>query len=394
MGSLRGKGLGPVLLTVLLDLLGFGLVIPLLSFYAEDYGATPLQVTLLMACYSLAQFVCAPMWGALSDRVGRRPVMLVSIGGTAVFLACFAAANTLWMLFVFRTLHGMCAANIGTAQAYVADVTAPEDRARGMGLIGASFGVGMSVGPFVGGELSVFGLSAPIWAAAGLSAINFIWALFGLHESRPTGEKNRSSRSLNPRVWLAALAHPTIGLAIGLTFVQTFAFAMMESTFALVAEHEWDMLAQDVGRLFGVIGIVGIVIQGGLIGRLVRTVGEQRLIGLGYLLNAVGLAWLAFTEPGWGIWGGCTLVAIGISVVNPSLASLISRSALAEDQGKALGANQSLSALARATAPAAGGVLFSALFPGAAMAAGAVLMLVALGLSIPAVSRVKQALPS
>lgn len=392
MGSLRGKGLGPVLLTVLLDLLGFGLVIPLLSFYAEDYGASPLQVTLLMASYSLAQFFFAPMWGALSDRAGRRPVMLVSIGGTAIFLACFAAANTLWMLFLFRTLHGMCAANIGTAQAYVADVTGPEDRARGMGLIGASFGVGMSVGPFIGGELSVFGLAAPIWAAAALSAINFVWAYFGLKESRPEGTRTTSTRSIDPRAWLTALGHRTIGLAIGLTFVQTFAFAMMESTFALVAEHEWNMLAQDVGRLFGIIGIIGIIIQGGLIGRLVRLFGEQALIGTGYLLNSVGLAWLAFTGPGPGIWGGCTLIAIGISIVNPSLASLISRSALSQDQGKALGANQSLSALARATAPGAGGVLFSWYFPGAAMAAGSVLMLVALGLSIPAIARVKRGL--
>lgn len=391
MASLRGKGLGPVLLTVLLDLLGFGLVIPLLSFYAEDFGASAVQVTLLMASYSVAQFLFAPMWGALSDRVGRRPVMLVSVAGSAVFLAAFAASTALWQLFLFRSLHGVCAANISTAQAYVADVTEPEDRAMGMGLIGASFGVGMSVGPFLGGELSPWGLAAPIWAAAALSAINFVWAFFGLAESRPVGAAATSGRTLDPRVWLSALAHPIVGMAIGLTFVQTFAFSMMESTFALVAEHAWSMDAQDVGRLFGVIGIVGVAIQGGLIGRLVKRFGERALIGVGYVCNAAGLIALALTPPGWGIWVGCTLVAIGISIVNPSLASLISRAATADDQGKVLGSNQSLSALARALAPTAGGLLFAHWFMGGAFMLGGILMLVALVLSIPAVRRVQSA---
>jgi MFS family permease len=315
--------------------------------------------------------------------------MLVSIAGSAVFLAAFAAADSLAMLFVFRTLHGMCAANISTAQAYVADVTTPENRAMGMGLIGASFGVGMSLGPFIGGEMSVFGLAAPIWLAAGLSAINFVWAFFGLPESTPVGRKGQNRRTLDPRVWMEALGHPVIGLAIGLTFVQTFAFSMMESTFALVAEHAWAMDAQGVGRLFGVIGIIGIVIQGGLIGRLVKRFGERTLIGVGYAANSIGLAWLAFTEPGWGIYIGCTFVAVGISIVNPSLAALISRAAHANDQGKVLGANQSLSALARALAPALGGWLFAAIFPGAAFLTGAALMAVALILSIPAIKRIQ-----
>jgi predicted MFS family arabinose efflux permease len=259
----------------------------------------------------------------------------------------------------------------------------------GMGLIGASFGVGMSLGPFIGGEMSVFGLAAPIWLAAGLSAINFVWAFFGLPESTPVGRKGQNRRTLDPRVWMEALGHPVIGLAIGLTFVQTFAFSMMESTFALVAEHAWAMDAQGVGRLFGVIGIIGIVIQGGLIGRLVKRFGERTLIGVGYAANSIGLAWLAFTEPGWGIYIGCTFVAVGISIVNPSLAALISRAAHANDQGKVLGANQSLSALARALAPALGGWLFAAIFPGAAFLTGAALMAVALILSIPAIKRIQ-----
>ena len=171
------KLLVPVLMAVVLDLVGFGIVIPLLTFYAEEYGAGPVAVTLLMAVYSLAQFLMAPVWGALSDKYGRRPIMLFSIGMAAVCLAGFAWAESLVMLFVFRTLHGAAAANISTAQACVADVTTPENRAKGMGLIGAAFGFGFTVGPFIGGELSVHGLAAPIWFAAGLAALNFVLAL-------------------------------------------------------------------------------------------------------------------------------------------------------------------------------------------------------------------------
>jgi multidrug resistance protein len=377
MSSLRA--LGPVILTVLIDLIGFGIVIPLLTFYTEDYGATAVQVTMLMAVYSIAQFAFAPVWGQLSDRYGRRPIMLFSIAGTCLTLAGFAAANTLWLLFVFRTLNGACAANISTAQAYVADVTTPENRARGMGLIGASFGVGLSLGPFIGGELAQFGYAVPIWAAAGLAAFNFGWAWFKLPESHT--RRSHRVRTLDPRIALRALRHPVIGVAIGLTFVATFAFSMMEATFTLVAEHVWSMEAHDVGRLFGLIGGIGIVIQGGLIGRLVGAFGERRLIGAGYLTTAAGLCWFAFIDGGLAIYGACVLIAIGTSLANPSLQALISRGASSDEQGAVLGANQSLAALARALAPTIGGLLFAHWFTGGAFLGGGLLMLAALLLS-------------
>jgi DHA1 family tetracycline resistance protein-like MFS transporter len=390
--------LGPVLLTVMLDLLGFGLVIPLLSFYAEDFGASPLQVTSLMASYSVAQFLCAPGWGALSDRIGRRPVMLASIGLAAVFLALFAAASELWMLFVLRFLHGACAANIGTAQAVVADLTPPEQRARGMGMIGASLGLGMTLGPFLGGMLAEYGVSAPIWLAAGLSALNFVWAFFALPETRRPGEAPQlPRRTLDPARILATLRHPAVGMAVGLTFVATFAFSLLESTFALTAEHEWSMDARGVGMMLGMIGVVGIIIQGGLIGRLTRRFGEARLLNIGYVGISVGMAVLALVAtrawptqvgaPGPGIVAGCLFVAAGFSLANPSLSSLVSRGAEAEERGSVLGVNQSLAALARATAPATGGVLFEAWYPGAAFAAGSGIMALALVLSIPAARR-------
>jgi MFS family permease len=374
-------------LTVLLDLLGFGLVIPLLTFYAEDYGASAQQVTLLMALYSVAQFFCAPLWGQLSDRVGRRPVMLVSIAGTSLMLAAFASAPSLGWLFLFRTLNGACAANISTAQAYVADVTTPENRARGMGLIGASFGLGFTLGPFLGGELSHFGLAVPIWVAAGLSAVNFLWALFGLPESRPLGARAHVERTLDPRAIFQALRHPTVGLAIALAFTATFAFAMMEGTFSLVAEHRWDMNAEHVGRMFGMIGIVGIVIQGGLIGRLVKRFGEPALVAVGYAFNATGLVILAIAPPGLLVWLGCLFVALGTSCANPSLQSLISRGAAADEQGSVLGVNQSLGALGRAAGPTLAGALYTHWFQGGGFMGGGLMMFGALLLSFPAARR-------
>ncbi|MEQ1502180.1 MAG: MFS transporter [Myxococcota bacterium] len=397
-GEPRKVALGPVFLTVLLDLLGFGLVVPLMPYYVEGFGASALQVTIVMAMYSIAQFLFAPAWGSLSDRIGRRPVMLVSIAGTAVFLALFASANALWMLFVFRALHGACAANIGTAQAIVADVTKPEDRARGMGMIGAAFGIGLTFGPALGGLLAGYGVAVPIWVAAALSALNFGWAFLRLPETRNASGNDRVRRTLDPAAVVRTLTDPVVGMAVGLTFVGTFAFSMLEVTFALVAKHEWSMTATTVGGLFATIGIVGIVIQGGLIGRLTKAFGEGRLLNTGYLCTASGMGVLAATGPahlwlghGWvGIVLGCVLVAIGTSLSNPSLSSLVSRGAAADTQGSVLGVNQALAALARAAAPTVGGLLYTGWYTGGAFAAGALMMAVALVVSIPAARRATQ----
>lgn len=384
----------PVFLTVLLDLLGFGLVIPLLSFYAEEHAAGPVTITLLMASYSIAQFFGAPLWGQISDRYGRRPVMLASIAGTALCLAGFAAAPSLTFLFVFRTLGGFFAANISTAQAVVADVTTEKDRARGMGLIGAAFGVGFSIGPWVGGELSRFGLSAPIWLAAGLSLLNLVWAYARLPETRRAGSGNAPGRTIDPRALLVGLGHPLVGLCVLLTFCITFAFSMMETTFGLVAEHAWKLDPVGVGRMFLLIGVVGIVIQGGAIGVLVKRFGEPRLVVTGLGFTAIGFTLLAASTRPEAVafevparWAGCLFIAIGSSLTNPSLSSLVSRGVSADEQGAILGANQSLAALARASAPTVGGLLYRHWFLGGAFAGGAFLMFAALPFAIPAVRR-------
>ena len=378
-------------MTVFLDLIGFGIVIPLLSFYAETYGATPLQVTLLMATYSLAQFLMAPVWGALSDKYGRRPVLLFSVAATALGLAGFAAAASVPMLFLFRTLHGVATANISTAQAAVADVTPPEKRAMGMGLIGAAFGVGFTVGPVVGGELSTFGMSVPIWVAAGLSALNFALAFFLLPETRKPGVGHRRERPLNPMRFLEVARHPAVGLCVVLTFVLTLAFAMMESTFSLFAEHARGLDAPAIGRMFGVAGLVMIFIQGGLIGPLVRAFGERRLVPLGVALLAGALALLPLAPPVLPMVIVFVVIAIGQGITNPSLQGLISRGTSEDEQGFVLGTNQSMSALARALGPIVGGLAFTGFSPGAPFFLSAGVVALAVPLAVLAVRGVPTA---
>ncbi len=379
------RALIPVLMAVVLDLVGFGIVIPLLTFYAELYQAGPMEVTLLMAVYSLAQFLMAPVWGAMSDRIGRRPVMLLSLTMATVCLAGFAWAQSLWLLFLFRTLHGAAAANISTAQACVADLTTPENRARGMGLIGAAFGFGFTVGPFIGGELSAYGLAFPIWVAAGLAAINLVLAIFLLPETKAP-DTVRAQRTLDPRSFVRVIGHPVVGLCILLTFVMTVAFAVMEGTFTLFAEHERALDAVAVGRMFGVAGLVMIVVQGGLVGRLVKAYGEARLVPVGLALLVVGLALLPFAPPPGAMVGVFAIIAVGQGIASPSLYSLISRGTSPGEQGFVLGTNHSMSALARAVGPTLGGGLYLT-GPAHPFLASAAVLTLSLPLAMLAVAR-------
>lgn len=362
-----------VFLTVLLDLIGFGIVIPLYPFYAESMGASPLMVTLLASTYSLAQFFFAPLWGALSDRHGRRPILLLSIGMGTLAMAGFAWAPSLLWLFVFRALHGLFAANISVAQAIIADTTTPENRAKGMGMIGAAFGLGFTIGPFVGGELSDYGLATPIAAAAALQAFNFLLALAILPETR-TGDAPSRQRPIDPAAFGRVLVHPVVGPIVTLSFLLIFAFSMMESTFSLFQEHQNHLGPKEVGRVLGVIGVVGVFVQGGAIGPLVRTFGEKRLIQVGILSLAAALLALAFAAP-WGpLLGVAAWIAVSHGLLSPSLNAILSKRTPEADQGFVLGSNQSLGALARALAPGLGGLLFTHAAHAAPFLAGAALL--------------------
>ena len=387
----RRRAMATILLTVVLDLVGFGLVIPLLPFYVEGFGATPEQVTQLMAGFSLAQFVFAPIWGQLSDRIGRRPVLVASIGLTAVFLALFASAGSLGMLLAFRVLHGVATANISTAQACMADLTTAENRAMGMGLIGAAFGVGFSLGPWIGGELAVYGLSTPIWVAAALSALNFVLTWFLLPETRKPGASAAHARSINPAAFVRVAQHPIVGPAVILTFVMTAAFALMESTFGLFAADSYGLGPAALGRMFGVAGLTGIIVQGGLIRPLAKRFGEAPLVMVGIALLAVGLFLLPLSPPPY--WMGATFIVIslGQSLTTPNLYALISRSASADEQGFVLGTNQSMGSLARATGPALGGLLYTGVSHASPYQASAAVLVGGFVLARVALGRLKTA---
>ncbi len=374
-----------IFLTVFIDLIGFGIVLPLLPLFAKNLDASGLMIGLLMASFSAMQFVFAPIWGRLSDRVGRRPVLLISTAGGAIAYAIFAVGSgmtgniALVILFASRMFAGICGANITVAQAYIADITPPQDRSRRMGLIGMAFGLGFIFGPFLGGlALSRFGPSGPGWLAAIFCAANFIFALVKLRESYTPGSEAVAPR---PRFgqWVHTLSQPKIGLLIGIFFLATFCFASFETTLGLLVSKNFNIDpmrkadAKIVGYLFAFCGIIGAIVQGGLIGRLVKLFGEPLLITISLVVLALGLAPMPFLhghvpvgkewlQPAGGIWflflAVLALVSIGSSLTRPPLFGMISNLTSASEQGATLGVAQGAGSLARIFGPIFAGIFF------------------------------------
>jgi multidrug resistance protein len=357
----RRRALGTIFLTILLDLIGFGMILPLLPFYAKELHATDFQVGLLFGSYSLAQLVFAPILGRLSDRVGRRPVLLSSILGGCAAYALFWAAGSFSLLLLARTLSGVAASNYGIAQAYVADVTPPEGRSKAMGLVGAAFGLGFIIGPAVGGLLHHFlgAPSVPLTAAI-LSGLNFVFALGWLPESLPAELRGHvqdtSWLDLGEfgQVWRDV---PLRSLML-LFFLVMFCFSIMEATLALFCLERFHFGAAQTSWLFVYIGVVLVIVQGGLLGRLVKQFGERSLILSGIALMAVGLLLLPFTPRASLLAVSLGLLAIGSGVHNPSTLALLSQLARRESQGGTIGLSRSAGALARAIGPPAGTWIF------------------------------------
>ncbi len=386
-------GLGAVFLIVFLDLLGFSLVLPFLAEEARStFGTSSLTGTLLASIYSLMQFLFVPVWGRVSDRIGRRPVLLWSVAATSVGmvglgLGLVFATHVAW-LFVVRAFSGIATANLGTASAYIADVTKPEDRAKGMGLIGMAFGLGFILGPGLGGwlaEVPILGRTGalPCFVAAGLSVANFGWAFFGLRESLPEDRRAQVKRSLAPLnvdAAKAAFARPGIALAILVNFVLILSFTVLDQTFRYFNKDVFGMTAGQTGALLAFIGITAAATQGGLVRPLAKRVDESSLIRGGTFLQAVAFA-LFTAAPSLGRWmlyvAGATL-AIGNGLTQPSISAYVSKRADPREQGSTLGTNQSASSLARMFGPAVGGWLYGAFGPRAPYAYGAVGMTLAL----------------
>jgi multidrug resistance protein len=372
-----------IFFTVFIDLLGFGIIIPLLPFYAEHFGASALVVGLLSTSFSAAQFLFAPLWGRLSDRVGRRPVILIGLVGSALSYALFAVATSLPLLFVARTLAGIAGANIPTAQAFIADVTTPDKRAKGMGIIGAAFGLGFIFGPAIGGFLSRWGYAAPAWFAAALSIANFAAALILLPESKPA-DRGPAERVGRIEVFRRALDRPHLPQVLLVFFLVITSFSSFENTFALYSERRFDFNAQTIGYMFAWIGVVLATIQGGVVGRVVARFGEHRIVPAALLLMAVSLALIAFspTVPVLAVVTG--LLAVGMGFNSPSIMSAISQLADPKDQGSTLGLSQSLGSLARIIGPMWGGFVFDHFGIGTPFVTAGALMLVAWTISLVA----------
>lgn len=374
----------PILfLIVFIDLVGFGLVIPLLPFYAERFAASPLQMTMLFATYSLMSMVTAPFWGKLSDRVGRRPVLMASMAAAALAYGWLAFASRLWMLFAARAVAGACAGNIAAAQAYIADVTPPEGRAKGMGMIGAAFGLGFIIGPVLGGivagnDLATADLATPGLIAAGLSLIACLGVILLLPESRKAGRE----RVARGRIAAAreALVRPVLGRLIAVFFLATLAFSGMETTFAWWAIAQFGWGPRSIGFVFFYVGLLSAVMQGILIGWLTRRFGEERLMLAGLASLLLGLLLLPFAGDVPRLVVALSALALGMGAMQPSLNSLISRRAGAEEQGEIMGVAQSVGSLSRVLGPIIAGSLFGALgrdspfLLGAALVGGALLI--------------------
>lgn len=369
-----------VFITVFLDLVGFGIVLPLLPFYVRTMGGNAQTVGVLFACFSATQLVATPVLGRLSDRFGRRPVILISLAGNAASMVVFALATKLVLLpllFGSRILAGATAGNLAACQAAVADVTEGTERARGMGQIGAGIGLGLVLGPVAGAWLSEIGPAAPALGAAALALLDFVGALALMPETNanrgggaavPSGRGDVSKRRTTAQV----LVEPRVVLVLVLYFLVFFAMTALQVAFALLVDKRFGWGARDVGHLFALYGLVMFFVEGVLIGRIARRIGELQAVLLGSVLLGAGMLGVAVSERGATAVAGLVAIAVGLGVDVPMLSSIASTYAGRRSQGAVLGFAQSSGGLARTLGPVCGGWLYARVAPGAPFVASAI----------------------
>lgn len=368
----QGRALLVIFLTIFVNLVGFGIIIPLLPFYAQTFGASPVVIGLLFASFSISQLFAAPVLGDLSDRWGRRPVLIFSLIGTAISFAMLAVAHSLWMLFAARIVDGLSGGNITTARAYIADVTTEENRAKSFGILGAAFGLGFIVGPALGALFSHISYTAPIWAAAIITlvatALAWIWLPETVHRAHAGG----------PPPWraVADLARrPNLRLLLIVDFIYWTAFAVYQTTFALFGARRFGFDVAATGYLLSAFGFLGVIVQGALVGPIVALLNERRTLIVGLVFAAAG-------------WGGSALThsipvfvvmlipgAIGIGLCNATLSALISNASSVSEQGRVQGAAGGLESLGRAIGPMWGNGTLQAYGEGAAYGSAAAALL-------------------
>ncbi len=354
----RNKNIIILFLTLVIVMMGFGMIIPLIGSYVDSFGASGRELGLLMASFALMQFIFAPIWGGLSDRFGRKKILLVGITGFAVSQLMFGLATELWMLFVSRILAGMLSAATGpTAMAYISDSTTDEDRGAGMGIMGAAMGVGMTLGPGIGGLLAKNSLSTPFFVAAGVSTLTLILIAVVLPESLPAERRVTAASLRGPQfreMWRALFG--PLGILLVMAFLVSFALTNFEGVFSLYALERFGYGPQAVGSIMMMIGVTGAFIQGALTGPLTRRWGEASIIRASLLVSAVGFVLMTLAHTYWAVVATTLFFIIGNSMLRPSVSSLTSRRAEG-GQGVAMGLNNSFMSLGRVVGPVLAGSL-------------------------------------
>jgi DHA1 family tetracycline resistance protein-like MFS transporter len=380
-----------VFVTVFLDLVGFGIIIPFLPLYVKSMGGTAETVGILFSSFSLTQLIATPILGRVSDRLGRRRVILVSLAGNAASMILFAVASNirfLPLLFVSRILAGATAGNIAACQAAVADVTRGSNRAKGMGRIGAGIGLGMVLGPVIGAWSSKLGTSFPPLAAAGLAALDLVAAVFLMPETRVVRDaasppaRDAVSSGVRPQTLKELLAEPRVVIVLLLYFLTFLYMTTLQVTLPLLASARLKWTEGDIGNVFGLFGLVGLVVQGFLIGRMSRRFGSKNLVIAGAVVSGSGLLMIAAAHTSLVLVGGLVMLSLGLGITNPVLSTLASEYAGADKQGALLGVAQSAGGLARTLGPIGWGVLYTRVGTGASFVGGAIAALGALCLAL------------
>ena len=381
-GRALPPGFGVLWTTVAIDLLGFGIVVPLLPLYAHHLGAGPASVGLLLAVFSAAQFVCAPLLGRLSDRIGRKPVLIMSLVGTAAASFLTGVAGSLWLLLVARVVDGASGGSVAVAQASATDLVGPADRTRVFGLLGAAYGVGFVIGPAIGGLAALGGTRLPFFVAGGIAALNAAVALRRLPETRPEPGRRGTPRRAGRDPGALRTAVRAIAVPATCSFLLVAAFSAFEATFALFGQRRLGFGLAAIGAVFTMVGVVAAGVQGGLVHRLAARVGDAGCVRIGLVAEGIGLVLLPLVHTRVELVLPLVLVTAGQSLSTPALSALVASRVGDGGRGAALGAQQGFSALARIVGPAVGGVSYELIGVGAPFVGGAFVVATAVVFSL------------
>ncbi len=380
-GAGGNKAIGFIFAAVFLDLLGAGILIPVLPYLVRQYNSDALTVGFLSLSFAAAQFIAAPVLGALSDRYGRRPLLVVSVLGSGLAYFMFGLGGSLAVLFIARIVDGITGGNISIAQAYIADITPPKDRAKNFGLIGAAFGMGFIFGPALGGVLSNISLQAPAFAAGALSIITAAFGFFVLPESLLVAQRKTGTFSLseiNPVKQLGeALKRPNIRIILLAIFAQNFAFSGLQTNFSLFSLARFNLGPQENALIFTFIGVVGVIMQGFVVRKIVNKVSDNMLALVGLTIMAAGFVMTAFAPVVWTLYPALASISIGSALSTPTLTNLVSKQVSGREQGSILGTTQSVNALTRVFGPVWAGATFDTMGAGAPYWTGALWLVAA-----------------